>query len=41
MSDSIFSRELGSGVVISDTLLDMAGDLDEQTRLPFCWVRFR
>lgn len=41
MSDSMFSRKLDSGLVTSDALLDTAGDLDEQTRLPFCWVRFR
>lgn len=41
VANSIFSRKLGSGLVISDASLDSDGDLDEQTRLPFCWVGFR
>lgn len=41
MSDSIFSRKLDSVLVISDALLDISGDFDEQSRLSFWWVRFR
>lgn len=33
MSYSSFSRKLDSRLVISDTLLDFADDLDEQSRL--------